>query len=89
MPEMCFLIAFKMNAMSRESGSKMFRLLPKHHALAHAARNAAVTSRNPKFMWTFVDEDMMGIVGRIAFASHGTTLVRAVLDKWLTQFFSQ
>ena len=73
---------------SIESGSNMYRLIPKFHAVAHAAHNALVTRRNPKSMWTVADEDMMGIVGRIAAACHGKSLVRAVLVKWLVQFFS-
>ena len=84
-----FFMSSKMNALSRESGSNMYRLLPKHHAMAHAARNAFVTARNQKTMWTFADEDMMGFVGKIAAASHGKTLVRASLVKWLMQFFTE
>ena len=65
----------------------MFRLVPKHHAWDEALRDAVGGGRNPGHHWCFGDEDFIGRVKRIAAGTHGTSMSRRVLQRYMCRIF--
>ena len=54
--------------------------------MVHIAENTPV---NPRFFWTYADEDMVRIVTGIAKAAHPRTLALTVMHKWAVYALSE
>ncbi len=74
-----------LSSLARAEGrGRTWHQVPKFHFMQHLALQARV--QNPKFSWTYIDEDFMGIMRDIASScSAGTALGRVVskvCEKW-------
>ena len=57
--------------------------------VSHAEDLAQKTGLNPSMIWTFQDEDHMGLAQLVAMSSHGSTIPATVLEKWCLQWFER
>ena len=62
---------------------KMWKLSPKLHIFVHMCEWQAVEWGNPRFWWTYADEDLVGIMIEIAESVHPSTMAISCLFKWL------
>jgi hypothetical protein len=61
------------NALAAEAvaaGEKLYKLIPKHHALSHIAYDFSI---NPRRVQCYADEDMVGRMKRLYIRCHGRT----------------
>ena len=63
-----------------EHGQTLWKLSPKMHLFVHLCEVQAVL--NPRFFWTYGDEDLVGQIIDIAATCHPWTLPFTVLFKW-------
>ena len=54
----------------------------------HVWSDAVRTRRNPAHDWAFSSEDAMGKIGKVCNKSHGATIGRGGLRRWLIGFFT-
>ena len=74
--------------LSFDSGNRLWKLSPKLHLAEHLMEWQAVLYGNPRWYWTYADEDLVGMMADIAEACHPSTLPFSVLFKWLHSTFS-
>ena len=53
-----------------------------HHFL-HVCEWQAVEYANPRFYWTYADEDLAGTMAEVASSCHPTTMATSAMFKWL------
>ena len=68
---------------------RRWKLSPKLHMFMHLCLYQCAEWGNPRFWWVYGDEDLVGIMIRIAKTVHPTTLAASVLCKWLWAVFDQ
>lgn len=68
---------------------KMWKMMPKMHLFVHLCEWQAEECGNPRFYWTYPDEDLVGIMVEIAESCHPRTLAMNCLFKWLHLAFDQ
>lgn len=74
-------------ALALERGQMQWALRPKHHLLAHLfLEDLPTLGYNPRFFHTFVDEDAIGRVMRIATRCGVQQLAKRVVERWLLGF---
>ena len=81
----CMVALLSYEALAREAkelGLPRWQLRPKHHAIDEVAREATVTLRNPRSIWSLKHEDFMGIVSRLGKHCHPASISREVLWRW-------
>ena len=66
---------------------KLWKMNPKLHCFIHLCVDQAPYDGNPRFYWTYSDEDLIGQLIDIAEGVHPSTLAFAVLYKWLVCVF--
>ena len=79
----------RLAAMSFERGLRLWKLTPKLHLFLHLCVDQAVVFGNPRFWWTYGDEDLVRIMINIADSVHSSTLAVSVLSKWLWCVFDE
>jgi hypothetical protein len=79
----------KLSVMSYDRRLRMWKLSPKLHLFLHLCLHQAPVIGNPKFWWTYGDEDLVGQMIDIAEGVHPATLAVSVLSKWLWCIFDQ
>ena len=62
---------------------KLWKLSPKMHLFLHLCLHQAIFYGNPRYYWTYGDEDMVRILIGVADMLHPKTLAQSVLFKWL------
>ena len=62
---------------------RLFKMVPKFHLWEHLTEQQALEYGNPRYWWTYGDEDLVGLMIEIADSCHPTTLAVSVLFKWL------
>ena len=62
---------------------KMWKLIPKIHLFLHLCEWQAVEQGNPRYYWTYPDEDLAGMIAKVAASCHPTTVDTNALIKWL------
>ena len=83
---MCGMFA----ALSREAfakGQKGWKMTPKVHLTLHLCEWQATTYGNPRFSWTYSDEDLVGTMVEVAQSCHTSTVVPTAMVKWLVVAF--
>ena len=70
-----------------QNGEKLWKLHPKLHLWVHLTVWGIEVWGNPRFYWTYSDEDLVGIMARAAKSVHSSNLVFSVLFKWLHGVF--
>lgn len=62
---------------------RAWKLTPKFHLFLHLVEIQAVTLGNPRYYWTYMDEDLQGIVKHIALTCHAKHVAALLLYKWI------
>ena len=70
-------------------GIKLWKTQPKLHLFEHLCEDQAPLQGNPRYWWTYGDEDLVGILIGIAEGVHPSTLAVSVLFKWAICVFDQ
>ena len=73
-------------ALAREaynSGRKLWKISPKLHLFEHLAEVQSVAWGNPRYYWTYSDEDLVGLLVGMAELLHPVTLCSSLLFKLL------
>ncbi len=68
---------------------RMWKLSPKFHLFMHLCLHQAVELGNPRFWWTYPDEDLVRILINVAEGVHPATLATSVLAKWMWCVFDE
>ena len=79
----------KLSAGAAAAGVALFGMKPKYHALDHIMRTAMDSKLNPGAVWEFGSEDLGGRVGKVAAATHPSSMSRRTLERWMLAFFSE
>ena len=69
-----------------ERSQRLFKLSPKLHLFMHLCELAVIYG-NPRFYWTFADEDLVGHMIEICETVHPATMPITALMKWLHVVF--
>ena len=72
---------------AKDDGVKMWKLMPKLHLCLHLCEWQAITHGNPRFYWTYADEDLAGTMAEVAQSCHPRTMAASALFKWLHMAF--
>ena len=80
-----WLHSFGMQAALRVPGRRCWLLMPKHHHLWHIAHEVFKTWVNPKKVMLLSAESFVGVIGRIARATHRSTVSQRTLERYLVQ----
>ena len=62
---------------------KLWKVSPKMHLFMHLCLHQAIFYGNPRYYWTYGDEDLVGRLISIAEGLHPTTLTVSILMKWV------
>ena len=73
---------------AQRKGLKLWKLQPKLHLFLHLCEVQAITHGNPRYYWTYADEDLMGIMADIASSCHPRTMAMSAMFKWLHLSFT-
>ena len=63
--------------------------IPKLHQLHHIILDVIDDQNNPRFFHCFGDEDMVGIMLKLAKSCHASTVVRNCVDKYTVGLLSR
>lgn len=78
------------SALAMEAASQNIRawkLTPKFHLFQHLCEWQCQEYPNPRFYWTYADEDMVGSMVEVAQSCHTRTMAETALYKWLVLLF--
>lgn len=75
----------KLSAESLSNGIRAWKMTPKFHVFVHMCEHQMFL--NPRFYWTYSDEDLQQIMKEIAKSLHPNHLAPMVLFKWLVLQF--
>ena len=64
-------------------GHRLWKTAPKMHLFIHLCIWQAILYGNPRYYWTYGDEDLVGRLVTIAEGVHISTLAVSVLAKWV------
>ena len=84
--DLCCLYAF-LHAEAKEVGMRTWKLVPKFHIFQHLCQTQAVKLGNPRFYWTYPDEDLVGQLSEVARTCHPSTMPFVALYKYLVVVF--
>ena len=76
-----------LSAKAIASNDKSWKMMPKLHLLDHLCSWQAIEVGNPRFYWTYADEDLVGLLIEVAESCHPKTLAASALFKWLHVYF--
>ena len=68
---------------AKERGLKLWKLQPKLHLFQHLCEWQSISSGNPRYCWTYADEDLAGTMAEVAESCHPATMAPSCLFKWL------
>ena len=68
-------------------GIKLFKVSPKLHLFVHLCETQAPLLGNPRFWWTYSDEDFVGLMVEVSQTCHPSTLSVNAIFKWLHLMF--
>ena len=72
---------------SYESRIKAWKGSPKLHMFQHMCEWQGPELGNPRFFWTYADEDMVGRMIKAARSCHPATLSQMTMWKWLLNYY--
>ena len=70
-------------------GDRMWKLSPKLHLFQHLCEWQSVEFGNPRYYWTYSDEDLAGSMAEVSETCHPATMSSTALFKWVHLFFSK
>ena len=62
-------------------------MVPKFHLFQHLCEIQFQIKGNPRFFWTYADEDLVGHMKEIAQSCHPSTVNQVCMYKWLRLVF--
>eukprot|EP00959_Pyramimonas_sp_CCMP1952_P455991 9472441-Pyramimonas_sp.AAC.1 len=62
---------------------KLWKYAPKVHLIEHLTQDQAPVWGNPRYFWTYADEDLVGLLVEVGKSCHVRTLPTVALCKWL------
>ena len=68
---------------AKRQGVKLWKLMPKLHLFLHLCEWQAISLGNPRYYWTYADEDLAGTMAEIAESCHPSTMSMSSLFKWV------
>ena len=74
---------------AKQLGLKLWKLMPKLHLFQHLCEWQSLDSGNPRYCWTYADEDLAGQMAEVAASCHPTTVAPSGLFKWLHIAFAE
>ena len=74
-------------ALSAAPPVRAWKMIPKFHMFLHLLEIQCASLGNPRFYWTYSDEDLMQIVKQIALSCHTANLAEEMLFKWCVLTF--
>ena len=77
--------ALARGTLSREE--KLWKVVPKLHMFVHLCQWQCQEHGNPRFFWTYADEDMVGRMAEVAKTCHPRSMAVNALFKWLILAF--
>ena len=66
---------------------KMWKMMPKLHLFVHLCEWQAGEVGNPRFYWTYADEDLVGLLVEVAETCHPQTMAASALFKWMHVYY--
>jgi len=85
---MCGLFA-QLSSEALQANRKTWKMTPKVHLLLHLCEWQAPDQGNPRFCWTYSDEDLVGTMVEVAQSCHASTMAATAMVKWLVFAFEQ
>jgi hypothetical protein len=76
-------------ATSFAARQRLWKFQPKFHLFAHLLEWQVVWAGNPRFFWTYQDEDLVGHLIEVAHGVHVACLATGVLLKWVNAAFGE
>ena len=76
-----------LSAEAYASQERLWKFSPKHHLVEHMCLHCAQNFGNPRFYWTYSDEDLVGLCVEVAKSCHVRTFATVSLVKWLLLTF--
>ena len=83
---LCGLYA-KQSTAAFDTGIKTWKMTPKVHIFLHVCEWQGPSVGNPRFYWTYADEDLVGVMIEVAQSCHWTTMAPTAMVKWLVLNF--
>ena len=68
---------------------QIWKMTPKLHLWMHLTMWQAIVHGNPRYWWTYADEDLVGLMVEIAETCHPRTVAVITLFKWLQIAFDK
>ena len=68
-------------------GVYRWRIRPKFHRWDHALRRGVRTRVSPTVFYAFSSEDFMGLVARMCSKTHGASIMKRGVERWILSFF--
>ena len=68
-------------------GLRMWKFPPKIHLFAHLVEYMVLYQGNPKYYWTYQDEDLVGAMLELCQTVHVSTLAMSAMFKWVHSSF--
>ena len=69
-------------------GIKMWKTQPKLHLFQHLCEYMCLYQGNPKYFWTYQDEDLVGEMIELCQSVHASTMAVSAIFKWAHFMFS-
>ena len=70
-----------------KTGQKLWKIQPKFHLFEHLTESQAIIFGNPRYWWTYGDEDLVGLMIDIAEGVHASTVAISTIVKWLNLLY--
>ena len=85
-----FLLCYHdLRLLAAEQRSRLWPITPKFHMFSHCESGAQTLGLSLRALWSFRDEDNMGVLQRICCSAHGATVSPTALSKWCMQWFER
>ena len=79
----------QLSAHAFRSGLELWKMSSTLHLFMHLTEIQCVMHGNPRYYWTYTDEDLVGMMVEIVETCHPTTMAFTVLFKWVNLFFEK
>ena len=66
---------------------RMWKVSPKLHIFVHLCEWQALDWGNPRYYWTYADEDLVGLLSEVGASCHVSTLASSAFMKWLHVYY--
>ena len=76
------LVYASLHAEAAAAGKRLWKLVPKMHLFIHLTTQQVRYAGNPRFFWTYGDEDMVGQLVEVAQSCHPLTMAETALFKY-------